>query len=80
MPKRLTHVNGTKERPRGRECGTFRIANYGPVIVDRVHPDDIDEMTALLWAHYGKGNVWVSYRRMGRTETYIQLDNEQEVA
>lgn len=79
MPKRLRHVNGTKERPRGRECLRFRFAN-GPDIVDRVHPDDRAEMFARLWGHHGKGNVWVEHRRLGRQEQYAMLNLPKEAA
>ncbi len=82
--KRMHHVNGTKERPRGRQCLTFRIAHGGPVIVDGIDPQYRGEMFSRLWAHYGHGNVWVSYRRMGRTEQYapmdLPIDTEQAVA
>ena len=78
--KRMHHVNGTKERPPGRQCCSFRLAGYGPVLVDRIHPDDIDEMFARLWGHYGKGNVWVEYRTMHPGEEYYQLDLPNEAA
>jgi hypothetical protein len=78
--KRMHHVHGTKERPPGRQCLTFTIAGDGLPIVDRVHPEDRGEMFARLWGHYGRGNIWVSYRRMERHEEYIQFDGSGEVA
>ncbi|MBA2454629.1 MAG: hypothetical protein H0V47_15770 [Chloroflexia bacterium] len=79
MPKRLRHVNGTKERSRGRECLTFMLKD-GRVIVDGIRPKDHLEMVAHLWGAYGKGNVRVTTRRMDRGEQYVDMPEVLEVA
>ncbi len=78
--KRLTPVAGTKEQYFGRQACTFRFANHGPVIVDGIDPEDLDAAFELLWRVYGKGNVWVSYRRMGRNERYTSLSGPEAAA
>ncbi len=78
--KRLYPVAGTKERYFGRQALTFRFANHGPVIVDGINPGDLDAAFDLLWRVYGKGNVWVSYRRMGRHERYTSLSGPEAAA
>lgn len=73
-------IAGTKERRSGRRALTFTIANHGPVIVDGIRPEDRDAAFDLLWARYGRGNVWVSYRRMARGEQYraiAQIDGQE---
>jgi hypothetical protein len=79
MP-RLYPVAGTKERYFGRQALTFRFANHGPVIVDGIRPEDCDEMFARLWGAYGKGSVWVTYRRMKQGEQYVEMPEVLEVA
>jgi hypothetical protein len=70
--KRLYPVAGTKELDLGRQACTFHVRK-GPVILDGIHPDDLDAAFELLWRVYGTGNVWVSYRRMGRNDQYTSL-------
>ncbi len=79
MP-RLYPVAGTKERQIGRRALTFTFANHGPVIVDGVRPEDCDEMIARLWGAYGRGSVWVTYRRLKRGEQYVEMPEVLEVA
>ncbi len=78
--KKLHHVNGTKELSIGRQACTFRFANHGEIILDSISPDDCDAAFELLWRVYGKGNVWVSYRRMGRHERYTSLSGPEAAA
>ncbi len=75
--KRLAHVAGTKEQYFGRQACTFRLAGHGPVVVDGIDPDDCDAAFELLWRVYGKGNVWVSYRRLRPGEQYTSLSGPE---
>ncbi len=77
--KRLTHVNGTKERSRGRECLTFMLKD-GRVIADGIRPKDHLEMVARLWGAYGRGSIRVTTRRMQTGEQYVEMPEVLEVA
>ncbi len=77
--KRLAHVNGTKERSRGRECLTYTLKD-GRVIVDGIRPKDHLEMVARLWGAYGRGSIRVTTRRMQTGEQYVELPELLEVA
>ncbi len=75
--KRLYPVAGTKQLNVGRQACTFRFANHGSVIVYGIAPDDCDATFELLWRVYGKGSVWVSYRRVRPGEQYTSLSGPE---
>ena len=75
--KRLYPVAGTKELDLGKQACTFRFAHGGATVVDGINPDDCDAAFELLWRVYGRGNIWVSYRRLRPGEQYTSLSGPE---
>ena len=65
---------GATRQPRApRQIATFKLAATGELLAEGIDPADVTVLMERYWTLYGRGNVYTTYRRMRRGETYSEV-------